>query len=161
MLIILFGLAGSGKNFVGEILAKQFNYYFWDADRSLPEEVQQSIREKKSFTQSMRNQITDMVIQETTKLLLTHQKLVVAQALYKEANREMLRQTFPDALFIHVQADQQIILQRLKQRGGIVDKEYAKAIAANFEEPHLRHEKIINNKDEKAILAQFIAIFAR
>jgi gluconate kinase len=160
MLIILFGLAGSGKNFVGDILAKQFNYYFWDADRSLPEEVQQSIREKKSFTQSMRNQITDMVIQETTKLLLTHQKLVVAQALYKEANREMLRQKFPDALFIHVQADPEIILQRLKQRGSVVDQEYARTIAINFEEPHFRHEKIINNKDEKTILTQLVSILA-
>ena len=38
-LIILFGLAGSGKNYVGEILQKHFNYYFWDGDTLLTKEM--------------------------------------------------------------------------------------------------------------------------
>ena len=39
MLIILFGLSGSGKNFVGNVLVKHFGFYFWDTDDALLDEM--------------------------------------------------------------------------------------------------------------------------
>lgn len=154
MLIILFGLAGSGKNFVGEILANHFGYYFWDADAILPVNMQDSIKQKKAFTQTMRDEFTQALIKKIHELFITHKKLVIAQALYKECNREMIQNEFPDAIFILVKADPKIISHRIKNRKSVVDEEYAKKIQSNFEMPLLKHNVIDNNSDENAILLQ-------
>ena len=49
-LIILFGLAGDGKTYVGKIFEKYFNYYFYDGDNDLTEEMKEAIKTKTVFT---------------------------------------------------------------------------------------------------------------
>ncbi|MHB1947156.1 MAG: shikimate kinase [Gammaproteobacteria bacterium] len=154
MLIILFGLAGAGKSYAGEILANHFNYYFWDADGALPEKMRESVHNKQAFTQEMRDEFISLMIDKIKDLCETHQNLVVSQALYKETNRNEIKKYFPDALFIHVKSDPAIVLQRLKDRNDWVDPTYADQIAANFEEPQLPHKILINNQDEKAVIEQ-------
>jgi gluconokinase len=44
MLLILFGLPGSGKNFVGRILQEDFGFLFHDADDDLPDEMREAIQ---------------------------------------------------------------------------------------------------------------------
>lgn len=153
-LIILFGLAGVGKSFVGQLLKNKFDYYFWDADDSLPKEMRDCIRARQPFTQSMRDDFAKITIQKITDLSVKHKNLVISQALYKEKNRLEIQTRFPKALFIHVQAPLSVILQRLQQRQDDVDEEYAKKIALNFEEPLLSHHMLINNADESDIVSQ-------
>jgi shikimate kinase len=44
LLIILFGLSGSGKNYVGRILRDDFGFLFYDADTDLTPEMQDAIK---------------------------------------------------------------------------------------------------------------------
>lgn len=158
MLIILFGLTGSGKTFVGRLLAQQYGYHFWDADTVLTDVMQQSIQEKKPFTQTMRDDFTAITIQTISKLQTNHPNLVVSEALYKEKNRQQIQQAFPDALFIHIKAAPKIISQRIHLRADQVDEEYAKKIALNFEEPQLPHKILKNTGTEAEILKQLIKL---
>lgn len=154
MLIVLFGLAGSGKSFVGQVLANVFHYYFWDADEVLPVKMQECIRDKKPFTQDMRDELTQIIINKTNELRNNHQNIVISQALYKEKNRREIQTHFPDALFIQIKSNSKIITQRLKTRHNWVDEDYAKKLEVNFELPILAHHVIINNKDEAELINQ-------
>src|ERR1700722_6120517 len=99
MLIILFGLSGSGKNFVADILANRFNFHFFDADSVLPQEMRDCIKQKNMFTQAMRDRFTETIKTNISHLERIHENknLVVAQALYKEKNRNEIQEAFPEA----------------------------------------------------------------
>lgn len=154
MLIILFGLAGTGKNFIGEILKTHFKYYYWDADEILPDKMRQFISNQKSFTQQMRDEYTENIISKISQLRSEHDNLVVSQAFYKEKNRSEVLAHFPDTLFIFVKADAAIISQRIQIRGNKIDESYAKKIADNFEMPVLSHFTITNNSNASHIIKQ-------
>lgn len=154
MLIILFGLAGAGKNFVGNILAEHFGYTFWDADDVLTDEMVDCIANKKMFTQPMRDRFVQIIINEITLRLQKHPNLVVSQALYREDNRATLYQSFPDALYIHVSADFPVISKRIHTRNNNIDEAYANQMNQFFEMPSFPHKVLINNKDKKAVIKQ-------
>lgn len=154
MIVFLFGQAGVGKNYVGKILAAQFGYYFWDADLALTPEMKVSIARKEIFTQEMRDHFTQIIIQNTQTLSLNHEKLVVAQALYKEKNRNQLVEAFPQAKFILVDADSEKIFERLNKRNNAIDRAYAEKIRTQFEKPLLPYQLLYNNTDEIAIVKQ-------
>ena len=154
MQIILFGLSGAGKNFVGEILAKYFPFYFWDADKDLPQNMQDCITQKKFFTQEMRDEFTQSIIKKMTNLTEQYDNLAVAQAFYKEKNRLQLQMSWPDAKWIYVKSHPKNILARLQTRGLGVSADYAEKISINFEEPQLPHLTLNNDSDESSIIQQ-------
>ena len=156
MLIILFGLSGSGKNFVGNILQNHFDFHFWDADQALPQDMLDCIAQKQSFTQAQRDNFTRVIIEKVSSLENNpnNQNLVVAQALYKEKNRKEIQDAFPDAIFFHVKASPEKIMARRRNSNEGIDADYAKKISLNFENPILTHEDIENNSDKQAIVEQ-------
>ena len=154
MLIFLFGHPGAGKNYVGKVLSQYFNYYFWDADLALTSAMKACIVNKQVFTQAMRDQFTQLIIENTIQLCHQHQNVAVAQALFKEKNRQQLAAAFPEARFILIEASSQTILTRLRLRNNAVDATYAEKIRAEFEAPQIAYQLLINNSDEKDILYQ-------
>lgn len=155
MLAILFGLSGSGKNFVGNILAKHFGYHFWDADSVLLPEMRQCIEKRELFTQKMRDDFMRVIIAKVTELKKTYPKLAIAQALYKEKNRVQLLDALPDSKLLYIEADPAKIAERLAQGvNKLVDADYARKISQNFEPSRLPHITITNNTDENSIIAQ-------
>lgn len=155
MLFFVFGPAGSGKNFVGETIAAHWGYYFWDADLVLSVDMQLAIKNKKAFTQKMRDQLTQRIIDHVTELKKKHHDIVIAQALYKERNRKQIMNALPDTKFFLIQASPNNITARLSKRNNNVDQEYAKKIQLEFEEPLLPHKIIINDSDQRDIIKQF------
>lgn len=154
MLIILFGLSGAGKNFVGSLLQQHFQFYFWDADQVLTAEMLEYVQKQQIFTQDMRDHFVRQMIQEITVLQRAHPKLVVAQALYKESNRQQLRAAFPAARFMHVQAQWGHIMQRLNHRNSVINQAYATKLLTAFETPLLQHQVIVNDTDQVAVIKQ-------
>ena len=152
MLVVLFGLAGSGKNFVGRILHEKFAFTFFDADEMLPDEMKACIREKKTFTQTMRNTFCAKIITKIADLQRANLagKLVVTQGFYKEENREQIRAAYPEAVFIEIAALSEKITERLSTREDWVDEGYAKKIQLNYEKPKLKHSVLHNNTDGNA-----------
>jgi gluconate kinase len=158
MLLILFGLSASGKNFVGEILAEQFNYHFWDADTILPPVMLDAIKQKATFTQQMRDDFTTNIIQHVTQIQKQHNNLVVTQAFYKESNRLQLLHAFPTAKLVQIKAEPSIIAARLEKNNKSIDIDYAEKIKVNFEDTKLPHTAIVNNTDKTAVISQIKTI---
>ena len=55
MLLILFGLPEAGKNFVGDILKEEFDFFYYDIDDDIPEELKEVVRQGEIIEEGMRN----------------------------------------------------------------------------------------------------------
>jgi gluconate kinase len=160
MLAVIFGLSASGKNFVSTILADRFDFYFCDADQLLPPTVINTIHNKQSFTQEMRDDITFIIIEKIAELKKIHSNIVIAQGLYKNKNRVEILSAYPDAKFIYVEATPENITARLTSRQNDIDEPYALKISANFEKPTHPYFLIKNNTDESAVISQLLELFS-
>lgn len=154
MLLILFGLSGAGKNFVGSILEKEFGYYYWDADSEILAIMKQQILQKQVFTQDMRDEFTNNIIYKISELKKNHQNIVISQALYKIKNRDQIALRFPDAKFIQIISSAENIGNRILQRNDWVDQEYAAKINAHFENQQESCAVIVNNSDAASVILQ-------
>jgi shikimate kinase len=63
MKLLLFGMIGSGKSFIGEFLQREFGITYHDADRDLPESVEEAIRMHKPITGEMRDAFVERIIE--------------------------------------------------------------------------------------------------
>lgn len=138
MLIIIYGVAGAGKTYVGTLLQRKFGCYFWDADDALTPEMIACIKEKRPFEQSMREEYLQ-ILQTRIRLLVNtvpnDRPIVVSQALYQSNARKQLMETFKDACFIQVVAEDNILFQRLQKRNDGIDSDYLMKIKSHFEPP--------------------------
>lgn len=145
-LIILFGLSGTGKTYVGKILNKYFDYYFYDGDNDLTEEMKGAIKTKTVFTDQMRNKFFKILINKIQDLNIKYPKLVVAQTFIKEMYRLQLIKVIPKTKFVLVETKKEIREKRLMDRTDYpLDIEYARIMEKNFEEPKINHLIIVNN----------------
>lgn len=134
MIVILFGLAGSGKNYVGELLSQETSFHFWDADNILTDEMLQCIQTKMPFTQAMRDRYFLNVMHHLNELNKQYENIIVSQAFYKDKNRIEYLKHFPQLIFIQVTASMDVLSQRLAQRNTI-DRHYLEQISQQFEQP--------------------------
>jgi len=155
-LIILFGLPGTGKTFVGNIFEKYFGYYFYDGDNDLTEEMKEAIKTKTVFTDQMRDVFFARLIKKIQNLLALnevegkskHKKLVIAQTFIKERYRISFIKKIKDAKFILIETKKSIREKRLIDRKDYpLDLEYARKMETNFDKPIINHEIIINDID--------------
>jgi len=147
-LIILFGLPGTGKTYVGKVFEKYFDYYFYDGDNDLTHEMKEAIKTKTVFTDQMRDVFFEILISKIKSLANKHKKLVVAQTFIKEKYRLALLKKIPEAKFILIETKKSIREKRLIKRTDYpLDLEYTRKMVANFDKPIINHLIIINNED--------------
>jgi gluconate kinase len=154
--VILFGLPGTGKTFVGKIFGKYFNYYFYDGDNDLTPEMKIAIKTKTVFTDEMRDVFFKILINKIKALAKKHAKLVFTQTFIKEKYRIDLLKKIPNAKFILVETKKVIREKRLLERIDYpLDLEYARKMDTNFDKPIIDHVTINNNSyGEKNIMKQ-------
>ena len=157
MLLILYGPPGAGKNFVGEWFACKYGFYFYDADVELTDDMKQCLYHKKPFTQAMRDHFFEQVIVQMKKLQEQHSKLVVAQAISRQVNRDQLSQAFPHAQFIHVDAGEDIRLKRLAKRGDWVTPDWVGTLLSVQEPASRGHMHLDNSHDHHHLSSQIDA----
>lgn len=151
MIIIVFGLAAAGKTYVGKLISKYFDFYHEDADQWLTLDMKEYVQEEKIFTLGMLDDFTSNIIMNIEKLATIHKNLVISQALYRTKNREVIRDHFQDrdVVFLHIDADDEVIYQRLVKRGDWVMPDYAKAMRHFFQSMD-NAIKINNNQNGEA-----------
>ena len=149
MIIIVFGLAAAGKTYVGQVLNKYFDFHHEDADQWLPKQMQDYIEKGEIFTVDMLDAYTQIIINNIEILSKKYPKLVISQALYRQKNREQIQQYFSSKkiMFIQVEAEDEVIQQRLIDRGDWVDADYASKMHEYFEPPHDQVQIIKNNEE--------------
>jgi len=147
-LIILFGLPGTGKTYVGKVFEKYFNCYFYDGDNDLTNEMKEAIKTKTVFTDQMRDAFFKILISKIQDLRSRIKNLVVVQTFIKEKYRIDLLEKIPKAKFILVETKKEIREKRLMSRTDYpLDLEYARIMEKNFEKPKINHLIVVNDGD--------------
>ena len=153
-LMILFGLPGTGKTYVGKVFEKYFNCFFYDGDNDLTNEMKEAIKIKTVFTDQMRDNYFKILISKIQNLLAQAslkskiKNLVVAQTFIKEKYRIDLLEKIPETKFILIKTKKQIREKRLMQRVDYpLDLEYARKMEVNFDKPKINHQIITNNEN--------------
>ncbi len=163
IIVIVFGLSATGKSYIGKILQTYFNFYYEDADIWLPEEMKDYVHQKKLFSLEMLDNYTNIIISKIKNLSQAHPKLVISQALYRQKNREQIQHFFSSqkVIFLQVDADENIINQRIIDRGDWVDLDYAKEMRSYFQP--MSDAKIITNNDngERLLIKQLTDILQK
>lgn len=147
MIIVVFGLAASGKTYVGKVINKYFNFYHEDADQWLSGDMKQYVSDKKIFTLGMLEDFTSNIIANIERLSSTYENVVISQALYREKNRKTIQKHFASQglMFIHVEASDEVIYQRLVKRGDWIMPGYASSMRKFFQP---MEESITINNDK-------------
>lgn len=159
-LFILFGLPGVGKTFVGNIFKKHFNFYFYDGDNELPDEMKQAIKNQTKITDAMRDVFFQKLIQKIKKLKLQYENIVIAQTFIKDKYRKMLLKKLKEVNFILIQTNTPIRESRLKKRKEYpLDMEYARNMVLHFEKPTFPYLHILNNKNGVRHIKKQIQLF--
>jgi len=158
-LFITFGLPGAGKTYVARVF-NEFGFYVHDGDDDLTDEMKIAIATQKPINDAMRDAFFDQIIESIHRLRPHHPRLVVAQTFIKEKYRLRVREHFPEAQFILVEADSAIREARLAQRTHQrLDMDYARKMATIFERPLIEHRIIHNDgHGESGIRSQIKAI---
>ncbi len=158
-LFITFGLPGAGKSYVARVF-NEFGFFVHDGDDDLTDEMKIAIATQKPINDAMRDAFFDQIIQSIYQLKPIHPRLVVAQTFIKEKYRLRVREHFPEAQFILVEADTNVRETRLAHRSHqMLDMDYARKMSTIFEPPRIDHLIIDNDGNgENSIKQQIEAI---
>ncbi len=156
-LLILYGQPGAGKSFIGNWLATHHAFYFYDADIHLSDAMKQRLKEKRCFTQSMRDQFFARVISYINQYLSHYPRVAVAQALSQTINRQQLQHAFPMAKFICIETDYETQKKRLEQRNDWVTPEWLDILRSIQAPPNPDHMILNNSSDAESIFLQIEA----
>lgn len=149
-IIVLFGLPGAGKSYIGNLLQDEFGFYHYDGDLSLPKIMKQAIFEKLPITDTMRNLFFKRLNKKAKELLKDHKKLVVSQTFIKNKYRQDFLKQIPNTQFILIKARKSVRKKRLLERCEYpLDIKYAQKMTKIFEKPKIKYQRITNNIDGK------------
>jgi gluconate kinase len=133
MLLILFGLPGAGKSFVGQLLRSEFGFAFHEADDDIPDDYRQQVLAGRVVGEPMRDDYHRHLIERIAELQLAHLRLAVAAPLLRDRHRQWIHERFPGAVFVLVQCDQRSWQARLAARTHTVSLDYARKVAGLYE----------------------------
>jgi gluconokinase len=143
--IFLFGLVGAGKSYIASQIADTYGYYCHEGDDDLTPSMKEAIEFRLHFTDQMRADFFRILSEKILLLQKKHEYIVVSQGLYKNKHRQFLLETIPNLELVWVTASDSLIYERLMKREGVpVDKDYAKNIRANFENPVMDVHTLVN-----------------
>jgi len=138
MIVIVFGLPGTGKSYFAERLAARIEAKYINSDR-----VRKKTFAHRTYYENEKLFVYDEMLAELRQAIEKNKALVLDATFYKDAIRErFIKEAGNNTLFIEVKADEPVIKERLKQRraDSEADFEVYQNIQAQFEpmkEPHL------------------------
>jgi len=115
MVIILIGVAGSGKTTVGKLLAKTLGWSFYDADNFHSEDSIQKIKQGIPLTDDDRLPWLESIREFIDE---RDEQMVFACSALKKSYRDLLRNSSAKIEFIYLKGTKDVILQRLEDRKG-------------------------------------------
>ncbi len=159
--LFLFGLSGSGKSFVGDLIAEQAGWHVYHADDDITDEMRLALKEKRPFTHKMRDQYFPIIAEKILSLQQHNKHLVITQGVYKQRHRDYLLHKIPNMEMICIDASDQLISQRLTHRNNGITDASAAALKLDFE-PSIEGTKVIHNEaGSERIIEQLNTFFKK
>lgn len=158
-ILFLFGVAGSGKSFVGDLIGEQAGWFVYHADDDITNEMRLALKEKRSFTHAMRDQYFPIIVEKILSLQQDHEHLVITQGVYKQRHRDFLSNKIPNMEMIFIDAPDQLISRRLTNRSDGIKSTSAAALRLDFEPPIEGIKTIHNDASSERIISQLNQFF--
>lgn len=142
--IFLFGLSGSGKSYIGDLIGNKLGWHVYHADQDITKEMKECLKECRPFTDDIRQRYVDIIIPKIKELKLKHNHIVVTQGLYKNKHREIIAEEIQNLEFVWVYSNQETLMSRLTRRHQGVSIKTSIVLQSDFEPPH-EGAKVIYN----------------
>lgn len=136
MIVILMGVSGAGKTTIGELLAQDLGWPFYDGDDFHPPENIAKMSRGISLTDDDRTAWLAAVRQLLEQLLQEQHSAIFACSALKASYRKQLKRTDTAVQLVYLKGDYELIQHRLRARHGHFMK--ADLLASQFaalEEP--------------------------
>lgn len=157
--ILLFGVAGVGKTYLGATLSAPLSYYHYELDRDLTPAMLLALREGREFTEEIRDEFFQHAVNRIHDILSQYPRVIFTQGAYKERHRAFLRQHVPGLECVWVTAPEAIVQERLRGRGGAVTGDYAKLIHHNFEKPPSGRVFLNDTSVQEELIERLVGLF--
>ena len=135
MVVIIWGVSGAGKTTIGELLAQELHWKFYDADDFHPQVNIDKMERGEPLTDEDRQPWLESLREAITRSLAANENAVLACSALKRKYRELLRVN-ADVKFVFLHGSRARIDDQLKQRRGhfmnpaLLDSQFA-----DLEEP--------------------------
>jgi gluconokinase len=134
LVLIVMGVAGSGKTTVGVLLAQKLGWQFVDADDFHPAENKDKIHQGIALTDADRAPWLAAVRRAILQWNAAGQNVVLACSALKRSYRDELRDG--QVRFVYMKGDYALLLERLRSRHGhFADEKILASQLATLEEP--------------------------
>jgi gluconokinase len=118
VVVILMGVAGSGKTLIGRALAAELGWRFVDADDLQPSSNVERMRAGIPLDDRDRAPWLDALHAAIARAIDRRESLVLACSALKEHYRRTLRGGLRQIRFVHLVADEHTLRRRLESRAG-------------------------------------------
>ena len=118
MIIILIGVSGSGKTTVGQLLANQLGWRFYDGDDLHPKANIEKMRQGIALTDDDREPWLSALEHLIHDLIEEFQSAVITCSALRQSYRDRLVQKRKDVVLVYLKGSYGVIRQRLITRMG-------------------------------------------
>jgi|SRR5690554_695938 len=122
MVVIVFGLPGSGKSFFASRLAEKIHAEYVNSDR-----VRKELFVKREYTEDEKKAVYRKMLESMNEAVEQNQDLVLDATFHKKETRELFVKEMGkkgSLFFIEVQADEAVIRERLKEKRPYSEADY-------------------------------------
>jgi carbohydrate kinase (thermoresistant glucokinase family) len=116
--VVVMGVSGVGKSTVGEGLARHLGWSFIEGDALHPQANIETMRAGRALTDEQRAPWLAAIRDLLAARLRARESTVVTCSALKRAYRNVLRSAGPGVRFLHLDADESLVADRLAHRHG-------------------------------------------
>jgi gluconokinase len=149
MVIVLMGVAGSGKSTIGAALARQLGWPFRDADEFHPGANIAKMRRGIPLTDDDRRPWLEAIRASIAQYLSARENVIFACSALKQIYRELIEVDAEKVRFVYLKGPPALIAERLAQRRGhFFDPKLMQSQFDELEEPQAAIEVDISPSPE-------------
>jgi gluconokinase len=142
VVIIIFGVSGAGKTTVGELLARELGWHFYEADDSHSPANIEKMRRGVPLTDDDRWPWLENLRELIKRCVAANENAVLACSALKRAYRKHLRVSAEVELVL-LRGDYALVAGQLRhRRGHFMNPELLRSQFADFEEPEPEEEVV-------------------
>jgi gluconokinase len=136
MVIIMMGVSGSGKTAIGQLLAKELGWQFYDGDDFHPQANVDKMRWGIALTDEDRAPWLSALRTLIQECLRADTSAIIACSALKQVYRDHLQNGATGVHFVYLKGDYELIQQRLRARSGhFMNTDLLHSQFATLEEP--------------------------
>jgi gluconokinase len=118
MVIVLMGVAGSGKSTVGQLLARRLGWPFYDADDFHPAASRAKMHRGIPLDDNDRRPWLEAIRESIVQSLSSKENAIYACSALKHGYRQLLAADSDEVKFVYLKGPPQLIAERLADRKG-------------------------------------------